>query len=139
MSKNFKCQYCDYCYSSQNAIAQYMKYCKELNISTEESNNDTVSSINEMSLDSEDFSRIEEPSIREENLLLVSKISYQYESDSSYAGDISFHSSNISEEFGNFDEILSESLQNYAEKSDANMSDIPEEFENFDEPESLSL
>lgn len=139
MSENLKCQYCNTYYPSRNAIAQHIKYCKELNISTDESNNDTVSSINEMSLDSEDFSRIEEPSIQEENLPPVSEISYQYESDSSYAGDISFHSSNIPEEFGNFDEILSESLQNYAEKSDANMSDIPDE--NFDEilPESLSL
>jgi hypothetical protein len=143
MSKNFKCLYCNRYLSNRNAYSQHVKYCKELNISTEESNNDissTISSINEMSLDSDDFSRIEElQSIREENLPPASEISYQYESDSSYAGDISFHSSNIPEEFENFDEILPESLQNYAERSDANMSNIPEEFENFDEilPESL--
>ncbi|RHZ68221.1 hypothetical protein Glove_296g11 [Diversispora epigaea] len=107
----------------------------KLNTSTEESNNDisdTVSSINEMSLDSDDFSQIEElQSIREENLPPVSEISYQYESDSNYAGDVSLRS----EEFENFDEILSESLQNYTEKSDTNMSNTLEEFE----PKSLTL
>ncbi|RHZ81234.1 hypothetical protein Glove_122g86 [Diversispora epigaea] len=63
--------------------------------------------------------------IQEENLLPVSKISCQYESDSNYAGDVSLYS----EEFENFDEILSESLQNYTEKSDTNMSNTLEEFE----------
>ncbi|RHZ79357.1 hypothetical protein Glove_149g63 [Diversispora epigaea] len=138
MSVNFKCLYCDRYLSSRNAYSQHVKYCnelKELNISTEESNNDisdTVSSINEMSLDSDDFSQIEElQSIREENLPPVSEISYQYKSDSNYAGDVSLHS----EEFENFDEILSESLQNYTEKSDTNMSNTLEEFE----PKSLTL
>ncbi|RHZ62413.1 hypothetical protein Glove_340g113 [Diversispora epigaea] len=138
MSVNFKCLYCDRYLSSRNAYSQHVKYCnelKELNISTEESNNDisdTVSSINEMSLDSDDFSQIEElQSIREENLPPVSEISYQYESDSNYAGDVSLRS----EEFENFDEILSESLQNYTEKSDTNMSNTLEEFE----PKSLTL
>ncbi|RHZ65586.1 hypothetical protein Glove_314g17 [Diversispora epigaea] len=85
-----------------------------------------------MSLDSDDFSQIEElQSIREENLPPVSEISYQYESDSNYAGDVSLRS----EEFENFDEILSESLQNYTEKSDTNMSNTLEEFE----PKSLTL
>ncbi|RHZ47082.1 hypothetical protein Glove_593g35 [Diversispora epigaea] len=132
MSVNFKCLYCDRYLSSRNAYSQHVKYCnelKELNTSTEESNNDisdTVSSINEMSLDSDDFSQIEElQSIREENLPPVSEISYQYESDSNYAGDVSLRS----EEFENFDEILSESLQNYTEKSDTNMSNTLEEFE----------
>ena len=134
----FKCLYCDHYLSNLNAYSQHVKYCKELNISTEESNDDIsdmISSINDISFDSEYFSRIEElQSIQEENLPQVSSISYQYENDSSYAGDISFHSSNIPEEFENFDEILSDSLQ-----YDANMSDIPEEFENLDEilPESL--
>ncbi|RHZ52416.1 hypothetical protein Glove_461g11 [Diversispora epigaea] len=138
MSVNFKCLYCDRYLSSRNAYSQHVKYCnelKELNTSTEESNNDisdTVSSINEMSLDSDDFSQIEElQSIREENLPPVSEISYQYESDSNYAGDVSLRS----EEFENFDEILSESLQNYTEKSDTNMSNTLEEFE----PKSLTL
>jgi hypothetical protein len=85
-----------------------------------------------MLLDSDDFSQIEElQSIREENLPPVSEISCQYESDSNYAGDVSLRS----EEFENFDEILSESLQNYTEKSDTNMSNTLEEFE----PKSLTL
>ena len=154
----FKCLYCDHYLPNRNAFSQHVKYCKELNISTEESNNDIsdmISSINEISFDSEYFSRIKElQSIREENLPQVSSISYQYESNSSYAGDISFHSSNIPEEFENFDEILSDSLQHDANMKDipkefenlddslqhnANMRDIPEEFENLDEilPESL--
>ncbi|RHZ50221.1 hypothetical protein Glove_503g19 [Diversispora epigaea] len=118
MSVNFKCLYCDRYLSSRNAYSQHVKYCnklKELNTSTEESNNDisdTVSSINEMSLDSDDFSQIEE-------------------FDSNYAGDVSLRS----EEFENFDEILSESLQNYTEKSDTNMSNTLEELE----PKSLTL
>ncbi|RHZ83255.1 hypothetical protein Glove_99g213 [Diversispora epigaea] len=138
MSVNFKCLYCDHYLSSRNVYSQHVKYCnklKELNISTEEFNNDisdTVSSINEMSLDSDDFSQIEElQSIREESLPPVSEISYQYESDSNYAGDVSLRS----EEFENFNEILSESLQNYTEKSDTNMSNTLEEFE----PKSLTL
>ncbi|RHZ83633.1 hypothetical protein Glove_89g16 [Diversispora epigaea] len=106
MSVNFKCLYCDRYLSSRNIYSQHVKYCnelKELNISTEESNNDisdTVSSINEMSLDSDDFSQIKEL-----------------------------------QKFENFDEILSESLQNYTEKSDTNMSNTLEEFE----PKSLTL
>ncbi|RHZ87249.1 hypothetical protein Glove_38g63 [Diversispora epigaea] len=143
MSVNFKCLYCDRYLSSRNAYSQHVKYCnelKELNTSTEESNNDisdTVSSINEMSLDSDDFSQIEElQSIREENLPPVSEISYQYESDSNYAGDVSLRS----EEFKNFDEILSESLQNYTEKSDTNMSNTLQELEPKKlEPKSLTL
>ncbi|RHZ89151.1 hypothetical protein Glove_18g146 [Diversispora epigaea] len=138
MSVNFKCLYCDSYLLSRNAYSQYVKYCnelKELNISIKESNNnisDTVSSINEMSLNSNNFSQIEElQSIQEENLSPVSEISYQYESDSNYAGDVSLRS----EEFENFDEILSESLQNYIKKSDTNMSNTLEEFE----PKSLIL
>ncbi|RHZ85954.1 hypothetical protein Glove_58g52 [Diversispora epigaea] len=85
-----------------------------------------------MSLDSDDFSQIEElQSIREENLSPVSEISYQYKSDTNYADDVSLRS----EKFENFDEILSESLQNYTEKSDTNMSNTLEEFE----PKSLTL
>ncbi|RHZ80487.1 hypothetical protein Glove_134g72 [Diversispora epigaea] len=127
MSVNFKCLYCDRYLSSRNAYSQHVKYCnelKELNISTEESNNDisdTVSSINEMSLDSDDFSQIEElQSIREENLPPVSEISYQYESDSNYAGDVSLRS----EELENFDEILSE---NNIEESEVEIKEFPNE------------
>ncbi|RHZ75848.1 hypothetical protein Glove_209g64 [Diversispora epigaea] len=73
-----------------------------------------------MSLDSDNFSQIEElQSIQKENLPPVSEISYQYESDLNYAGDVSLRS----EEFENFDEILSE------KKSDTNMSNTLEEFE----------
>ncbi|RHZ52169.1 hypothetical protein Glove_464g58 [Diversispora epigaea] len=85
-----------------------------------------------MSLDSDNFNQIEElQSIREENLPSVFEISYQYESDSNYAGDVFLRS----EKFEKFDEILSESLQNYTEKSDTNMSNTLEEFE----PKSLTL
>jgi hypothetical protein len=146
MSTNFKCLYCDRYLSSRNAYSQHVKDCKERYTSTEESNDNIssiVSSINDMSFDSDDFSNIEElQSIREENQQPVSEISYQFESDSSYAGDISFggisHLSNIPEELSNFEE----SLQNYTEKSDTNKiysNMIPEEFENFDQilPESL--
>ncbi|RHZ68604.1 hypothetical protein Glove_294g94 [Diversispora epigaea] len=118
MSVNFKCLYCDRYLSSRNAYSQHVKYCnelKELNISIKESNNDisdTVSSINEMSLDSDDFNQIEE-------------------FDSNYAGDVSLRS----KEFKNFDEILFKSLQNYTEKSNTNMSNTLEEFE----PKSLTL
>ncbi|CAG8728160.1 23323_t:CDS:2, partial [Dentiscutata erythropus] len=140
MSTNFKCLYCDRYLSSRNAYSQHVKDCKERYTSTEESNDNIssiVSSINDMSFDSDDFSNIEElQSIREENQQPVSEISYQFESDSSYAGDISFggisHLSNIPEELSNFEE----SLQNYTEKSDTNKiysNMIPEEFENFDQ------
>ncbi|RHZ63712.1 hypothetical protein Glove_328g66 [Diversispora epigaea] len=128
MSVNFKYLYCNCYLSSRNEYYQHVKYCnelKELNTSTGESNNnilDTVLSINEMSLDSDNF---------KENLLPVSEISYQYESDLNYAGDVSLRS----EEFENFDEILFESLQNYTEKSDTNMSNTLEKFE----PKSLIL
>ncbi|RHZ88705.1 hypothetical protein Glove_21g36 [Diversispora epigaea] len=86
-----------------------------------------------MSLDDEDFSRINEfQIIREEN----SQVFYQYESDQDYAGDISFgeisHSSNIPEEYENFDEILPASLQSNEEPV-SHSSNIPEEYENFDE------
>ncbi|RHZ77577.1 hypothetical protein Glove_175g14 [Diversispora epigaea] len=80
----------------------------------------------------DDFSQIEKlQSIREENLPPVPEISYQYENNSNYADNVFLHS----EEFENFDEILSESLQNYTEKSDINMSNTLEEFE----PKSLTL
>ncbi|RHZ79220.1 hypothetical protein Glove_150g3 [Diversispora epigaea] len=53
-----------------------------------------------------------------------------------YAGDISFgeisHSSNIPEEYENFDEILPASLQSNEEPV-SHSSNIPEEYENFDE------
>ncbi|RHZ77278.1 hypothetical protein Glove_183g40 [Diversispora epigaea] len=86
-----------------------------------------------MSLDDEDFSRINEfQIIREEN----SQVFYQYESDQDYAGDISFgeisHSSNIPEEYKNFDGILPANLQSN-EKPVSHSSNILEEYENFDE------
>ncbi|RHZ46035.1 hypothetical protein Glove_637g39 [Diversispora epigaea] len=56
--------------------------------------------------------------------------------DQDYAGDISFgeisHSSNIPEEYENFDEILPASLQSNEEPVSYS-SNIPEEYENFDE------
>ncbi|RHZ59682.1 hypothetical protein Glove_362g12 [Diversispora epigaea] len=66
MSVNFKCLYCDYYFLSQNVYSQHVKYCKELNISTEESNNDisdmvsSINSINEMLSDKkfENFNEI---------------------------------------------------------------------------------
>ncbi|RHZ66447.1 hypothetical protein Glove_307g34 [Diversispora epigaea] len=86
-----------------------------------------------MSLNDEDFSRINEfQIIREEN----SQVFYQYESDQDYAGDISFgeisHSSNIPKEYKNFDEILPASLQSNEEPV-SHSSNIPEKYENFDE------
>ncbi|RHZ59857.1 hypothetical protein Glove_360g105 [Diversispora epigaea] len=81
-----------------------------------------------MSLDDEDFSRINEfQIIREEN----SQVFYQYESDQDYAGDISFgeisHSSNIPEEYENFDEILPASLQSNEEPEVKNIKEFPNE------------
>ena len=133
MSTNFKCPYCHRYLSSRNAYSQHMTLCIEHYCdSTEESNEDSlriISSENEMLIDSEDFSHIEEPQVIRgenlppisENIQLISEVSYHYESDSNYAGDISFasdisfagmsHSSNIPEEYENFDEILPESLQ----------------------------
>ncbi|RHZ87701.1 hypothetical protein Glove_32g19 [Diversispora epigaea] len=86
-----------------------------------------------MLLDDEDFSRINEfQIIQEEN----SQVFYQYKSDQDYAGDISFgeisHSSNIPEKYENFDEILPASLQ-INEEPVSHSSNIPEEYENFDE------
>jgi hypothetical protein len=66
-----------------------------------------------MSLDSADFSHIDEfQIIQEENLPSVSEVSYKFENDQDYEGDISFsgRSSNI-EKCENFDEILPASLQ----------------------------
>ncbi|RHZ89944.1 hypothetical protein Glove_9g208 [Diversispora epigaea] len=84
--------------------------------STEESGEDVssmVSSVNEMLLDNEDFSHIDEfQIIQEENLPSVSEVSYKFENDQDYESDISFsgRSSNM-EECENFDEILPASLQ----------------------------
>ncbi|RHZ84045.1 hypothetical protein Glove_86g99 [Diversispora epigaea] len=111
MSTSFQCPYCPRNFSTRNAYSQHVNRCiNTIYLSTEESSediSDIVSSVNEMSLDDEDFSRINEfQIIREEN----SQVFYQYESDQDYAGDISFgeisHSSNIPEEYENFDEIL---------------------------------
>ncbi|RHZ50763.1 hypothetical protein Glove_492g3 [Diversispora epigaea] len=64
------------------------------------------------------------------------KIFESISTDQDYAGDISFgeisHSSNIPEEYENFDEILPASLQSNEEPV-SHSSNIPEEYENFDE------
>ncbi|RHZ83375.1 hypothetical protein Glove_95g76 [Diversispora epigaea] len=117
--------------------SQHVNRCiNTVYLSTKESSediSDIVSSVNEMSLDDEDFSHINEfQIIREEN----SQVFYQYENDQDYAGDISFgeisHSSNIPEEYENFDEILPASLQSNEEPV-LHSSNISEEYENFDE------
>ncbi|RHZ57977.1 hypothetical protein Glove_380g9 [Diversispora epigaea] len=114
--KDFQCPHCPRNFSTWNAYFQHVNRCiNTVYLSTEESSediSDIVSSVNEMSLDDEDFSRINEfQIIREEN----SQVFYQYESDQDYAGDISFgeisHLSNIPEEYENFDEILPASLK----------------------------
>ncbi|RHZ76078.1 hypothetical protein Glove_206g5 [Diversispora epigaea] len=137
MSTSFQCPHCPRNFSTRNAYSQHVNRCiNTVYLSTEESSediSDIVSSVNEMSLDDEDFSCINEfQIIREEN----SQVFYQYESDQDYAGDISFgeisHSSNIPEEYENFDEILPASLQSN-EESVLHSSNIPEEYENFDE------
>ncbi|RHZ47714.1 hypothetical protein Glove_571g8 [Diversispora epigaea] len=114
MSTNFQCEYCNYYYASRNAYAQHVGRCIKTVIcsSTEESGED-VSSVNEMLLDNEDFSHIDEfQIIQEENLPSVSEVSYKFENDQDYEGDISFsgRSSNM-EECENFDEILPASLR----------------------------
>ncbi|RHZ77257.1 hypothetical protein Glove_183g58 [Diversispora epigaea] len=137
MSTSFQCPHCPRNFSTQNAYSQHVNQCiNTVYLSTEESNEDIldiVSSVNKMSLDDEDFSRINEfQIIREEN----SQVFYQYKSDQDYAGDISFseisHSSNIPEEYKNFDEILPASLQSNKEPV-SHSSNIPEKYENFDE------
>ncbi|RHZ79615.1 hypothetical protein Glove_143g100 [Diversispora epigaea] len=137
MSTSFQCPHCPRNFSTQNAYSQHVNRCiNTVYLSTEESSeniSDIVSSVNEMSLDDKDFSRINEfQIIREEN----SQVFYQYESDQDYAGDISFgeisHSSNIPEEYENFDEILLASLQSNEEPI-SHSSNILEEYENFDE------
>ncbi|RHZ54332.1 hypothetical protein Glove_428g2 [Diversispora epigaea] len=112
-------------------------------ITTEKSNNDildTVSSINEISLDipaaqiqnpNAEIPNAEIPNPKSQIIISIfcrnpkSQIPNPKYYDLNYAGDVSFHS----EEFENFDKILSESLQNYTEKSDTNMSNTLEEFE----------
>ncbi|RHZ68601.1 hypothetical protein Glove_294g173 [Diversispora epigaea] len=72
-----------------------------------------VSSVNKMLLNNEDFSHIDKfQIIQEENLPSVSEVSYKFENDQDYEGDISFsgRSSNM-EECENFNEILSASLR----------------------------
>ncbi|RHZ74777.1 hypothetical protein Glove_219g125 [Diversispora epigaea] len=118
MSTNFQCEYCNHYYTSRNAYAQHVGRCIKTVIcsSTEESGEDVssmVSSVNEMLLDNEDFSHIDEfQIIQEENLPSISEVSYKFENDQDYEGDISFsgRSSNM-EECENFDEILPTSLQ----------------------------
>ncbi|RHZ90046.1 hypothetical protein Glove_8g99 [Diversispora epigaea] len=136
MSTSFQCLHCSRNFSTRNVYFQHVNRCiNTVYLSTEESSediSDIVSSVNKMSLDNEDFSRINEfQIIREEN----SQVFYQYESDQDYAGDISFgeisHSSNIPEEYENFNEILSASLQSNEEPV-SHSSNILEEYENFD-------
>ncbi|RHZ76848.1 hypothetical protein Glove_188g3 [Diversispora epigaea] len=137
MSTSFQCPHCPRNFSTRNAYSQHVNRCiNTVYLSTEESSediSDIVSSVNEMSLDDENFSRINKfQIIREEN----SQVFYQYESDQDYAGDISFgeisHSSNIPEEYENFDEILPASLQSNEEPV-SHSSNILEKYENFDE------
>ncbi|RHZ84143.1 hypothetical protein Glove_85g142 [Diversispora epigaea] len=65
MSTNFQCEYCNHYYASRNAYAQHVgRYIKTVICSsTEEFGEDVssmVSSVNEMLLDNEDFSYIDE-------------------------------------------------------------------------------
>ncbi|RHZ79456.1 hypothetical protein Glove_145g8 [Diversispora epigaea] len=96
MSTNFQCEYCNHYYASRNAYAQHVGRCIKIVIcsSTEESGENVssmVSSVNEMLLDNEDFSHIDEfQIIQKENL--------------------PGRSSNM-EECENFDEILPASLR----------------------------
>ncbi|RHZ47537.1 hypothetical protein Glove_578g62 [Diversispora epigaea] len=118
MSTNFQCEYYNHYYASQNAYAQHVGRCIKtvICLSTEESGKDVssmVSSVNEMLLDNEDFSHIDEfQIIQEENLPSVSEVSYKFENDQDYEGDISFSgkSSNM-EKCENFDKILPASLR----------------------------
>ncbi|RHZ76857.1 hypothetical protein Glove_188g28 [Diversispora epigaea] len=89
-----------------------------------------VSSVNEMLLDNEDFSHIDEfQIIQEENLPSVFEVSYKFENDQDYEGDISFsgRSSNM-EECENFDEILPASLRSCENFLSASLR-------SYDEPE----
>jgi hypothetical protein len=132
---SYKCEYCDRYFSTRNAYSQHVNRCiHHIELNTEESINDIsdmASSINEMSLDSiEEFQNIQE-----ENLSPLSEGFYHYEnyeSDSNYAGDISFGGmsqiSNIPEEYENFDNILPESLQSYEEEPEIeNIKEFPSE------------
>ncbi|RHZ52168.1 hypothetical protein Glove_464g3 [Diversispora epigaea] len=127
MSTNFQCEYCNHYYASRNAYAQHVGRCIKTVIcsSTEESGEDVlsmVSSVNEMLLDNEDFSHIDEfQIIQEENL------------PSDYEGDISFsgRSSNM-EECENFDEILPASLRS-CENFNEILPTSLRSCENFDE------
>ena len=147
MSTNFQCEYCNRYYASRNAYAQHVRRCIKTVIctSTEESSEDIssiVSSVNEMLLDNEDFSHIDE--FQEENLPSVSEVFYEFENDQDYEGDISFsgrsHSSNM-EECENFDneilptslridEILSASLRSYDEPEEEPEVESIREFPN---------
>ncbi|RHZ81770.1 hypothetical protein Glove_117g260 [Diversispora epigaea] len=132
MSTSFQCPHCPRNFSTQNAYSQHVNRCiNTVYLSTEESSEDIsniVSSVN--------FCRSRKFSV---NLCLEKRkltSFYQYESDQDYAGDISFgeisHSSNIPEEYENFDEILPASLQSNEEPV-SHSSNIPEKYENFDE------
>ncbi|RHZ66595.1 hypothetical protein Glove_306g23 [Diversispora epigaea] len=113
MSTSFQCPHCPRNFSTRNAYSQHVNRCiNTVYLSTEESRediSDIVSSVNEMSLDDEDFSRINEFQIIEKKT-----------------------HNNIPEEYENFDEILPASLQNNEEPV-SHSSNIPEEYENFDE------
>ena len=140
MSTNFQCEYCDHYYASRNAYSQHVMICMNTAISnTEESSEDAsniVSSVNEMLIDNEDFSRIDEfQIIREENLPPASEVSYKFENDQDYEGDISFsgRSSNM-EECENFDEILPSSLRS-CESIDEILSASLQSYDESEEPE----
>ena len=141
MSINFQCEYCKHYYTSRNAYAQHVRRCINTVAcsSTEESSEDVlsiVSSVNEMLLDNEDFSHIDEfQIIQEENLPSVSEVSYKFENDQDYEGDISFsgrsHSSNMEECENSDNEILPTSLQSYEELDEI----LSASLRSYDEPE----
>jgi len=142
MSTNFQCKYCDRYFASRNAYSQHVGRCVDTFMwsNTEESSEDVsniVSSVNEMLIDNEDFSHIDE--FQEENLPSVSEVSYKFENDQDYEGDISFSgiSSNM-EECENFDEILPASLQS-CENFDEILPASLQSCENIDEFLSASL
>ncbi|RHZ59519.1 hypothetical protein Glove_363g53 [Diversispora epigaea] len=100
MSTSFYCPHCPRNFSTRNAYSQHVNRCiNTVYLSTEESKN--------------------------------SQVFYQYESDQDYAGDISFgeisHSSNIPEEYENFDKILPASLQSNEEPEVENIKEFPNE------------
>jgi hypothetical protein len=144
MSTNFQCEYCNHYYASRNAYSQHVRRCVNTVIwsNTEESSEDAsniVSSVDEMLIDNEDFSHIDEfQIIQEENLPSVSEVSYKFENDQDYEGDISFSGRSSNIECENFDEILPASLRS-CENFDEILPTSLQSCENFDEILSISL